>query len=454
MSKFIFNFDGTVGRVLSSATRDEELTYTGDDYIVWDRVNSERLQRGLPGLGVLGFPRPAVISGQPPQTFEVQGPPGATVEQAREIFNKQLNTGSLVGLVPGEVLSAATQAISGLDSAVSQLGSLRLASLRLPTFDLSDVSVSSAITAASFVQQQVPNFSLGNLDSSDLQGLLAQAAALTAQSADQISAEAGIGKFGLDIDKLESTGFIKPGIASAFAKRARPEVSQQDIDEAARINAEGGDITPEQVSRNRQLNSFLTPSAFTGKAGVSGLLDILSDTNIQNKIQGDVLKNSYQSLLESGLVETLQDPKQLAAALQTAATFGIATAEKFAKGQLSDNIAKVKSVAKAAEYAKSFATKFSEQLSSGSPLETGIKRPQGATKTVNRTTVNASVTSILGNLKIPTPTFMPRASADSTADDVRLTYTGSDPIVWDRVNTARLRAGLPGLDEIGLPRPR
>jgi len=31
-------------------TADNRLVYTGDDPLVWSRVNAERLQQGLPGL--------------------------------------------------------------------------------------------------------------------------------------------------------------------------------------------------------------------------------------------------------------------------------------------------------------------------------------------------------------------------------------------------------------------
>lgn len=393
---------------------------------------------------------PAPGQTQTAQTFDVVGPPGATVEQAREVFNQQRATGSLVGLKPGDVLDANVQFESGLAAAASQLGGLRP-----PTtgFDLSNVPVSQALTAANFAQQRVPSFSLGPLTSSDLQGLKAQAAAQSGQAVDQISADQGVGKYGLDVSKLESAGVVKPGTASSLSKAPPPSVTQADIDEAERINSEGGDITAEQVARNRQLNSFLTPNAFTGKNGAGRLTDVLDDSNLQDKIQSDVLKQSYQGLVQSGVTEQLRDPKQLAAALQTAAVFDVKTAENFVKGQSVPNISEVKTVAKAAEYAKGFAAKFATLLSKGGPLETGIKRPVGVSNTVNRSTVNASVTGILGNPKIPSPTFIPRASADSAADDVRLTYTGSDPIVWDRVNAARLRDGLPGLDEIGLPRP-
>lgn len=39
-------------------TKDEDLVYTGNDELVWDRINAERLRRGLPSLTAIGYPRP------------------------------------------------------------------------------------------------------------------------------------------------------------------------------------------------------------------------------------------------------------------------------------------------------------------------------------------------------------------------------------------------------------
>jgi hypothetical protein len=118
-------------------TPDADLTYTGDDYIVWDRTNAERLRRGLPSLTSLGYPRPpedttgtqapassSTTQNNPQGTssvFSVKGPEGLTREQAFAIFKKQADTGSLVGFKPGESLSAASQAADGLASAQAAL---------------------------------------------------------------------------------------------------------------------------------------------------------------------------------------------------------------------------------------------------------------------------------------------------------------------------------------------
>ena len=351
--------------------------------------------------------------------FEIDGPPGATLEQARAIFQEQLSTGSLVGLVPGDVVSAATQATGGLKSALAQVQAFA-ADAKLPGLDLSAIPIVNGIDAADFIKQGAPGFGLGPLTSSDIQGLMSQAAATVGQQVDKVSAATGIGKFGLDLDKLEITGFLKPGTAEAYLKKSIDSVIPDDIKEAEKIIAAGGNITAEEISRNRQLNSFLTPAAFTGKDGVAELAGLLTDENIQDKIQGDVLKKSFSELSESGLLSKLPDTTQLAAALQTAATFDIDTAIK-----LVDNLGlpvpdSVKQVARAAEFAQSFSDKFADVLSSGSPLDAGIKAVRGEINRVNRDTVDASFTNLLGNPKIPTPAFtsaLPATTAGVSGTD-------------------------------------
>ena len=474
---------GGINTSLYANTKDADLTYTGDDYIVWDRIEAERVRRGLPGLASLGYPRPvdapppvAPRSAATPTVYEIEGPAGATVEQAREVFLKQQKTGSLVGLKPGDLLDANTQATAGLKSAQALVSSLpggRSIPGSLPGLDafggpgdpvaqltglpgLADVPLQSAMNAADFVKQKVPNFSIGSLSPAEVQGLMAQTAATSGQSADAVTAVNGIGKYGLSLDKLEETGYIKPGTAQSYATTTS-SVTQEDIDEAAAINAKSGDpdgITPEQVARNRALNNFLTPSAFTGKSGVSDVTSILGDSNLQSKIQGDVLKDTFSKLQQAGLSDAVKDPKKLAASLQTAAKFGEDDAKKFLAGQGIPDPTGVKDTAKAGEYAQAFASKFGVQLSSGGPLETSIKRPTGKTGTVNRDTIDAALSTILGSSKIPLPNFKSKPlGLYSNTKDEQLTYTGNDYIVWDRIEAERKKRGLPGLATLGYPRP-
>jgi hypothetical protein len=390
------------------------------------------------------------------KVFEIEGPSGATVEQARRVFEEQLNTGSLVGLKPGDVVSAATQAAAGLKSALGQLGS---ALPTLPKLDLSGAIPTDLIDAAKFIQQGTPSISIGPISTTQLQGIMTEAANYVGQAANTISA-AGIGKFGFSVDQLELQGITKPGVADALKSAGTPTVTQADVAEANKINAEGGSTTPEQVAQNRQLNSFLTPAAFTGKLGVSSVENLLTDERLQNTLEEGLLKNSYDQLNKLGITQAIGDVKDLAATVQTATKFGVDAAASLVKGLPIPNIAaEIKSLSAATEFATSFADKFGEKLASGSPLDSGIKRAVGFSKTINRDTVNAAVTSILGNAKIPTPNFSPAAPGAvgaaesglySNTKDEDLTYTGTDHIVWDRINAERLRRGVGPLPN---PRP-
>lgn len=147
MSEFTFNLNGLnisgAGELpqlpsglsatsLYSSISNADLTYAGNDYIVWDRINSERLRRGLPSLTDIGYPRPpedstgaaftASPTDQATETFKIKGPPGMTLEQARAIFEQQVKTGGVTGFAPGDTLSAATQAFDGLEAAKAQFG--------------------------------------------------------------------------------------------------------------------------------------------------------------------------------------------------------------------------------------------------------------------------------------------------------------------------------------------
>jgi hypothetical protein len=155
MSEFSFSLNGAsvgslVNRVpqaqasfesqLASGAKNSDLVYTGDDYLIWDRTNGERLRRGLPGLAEIGYPRPkdsppsaensSAYYGPPPninipevsgEVFKIKGPPGMTFDQAKAIFETQVKTGSLTGFKVGDTLSAATQAADGLEAARSEL---------------------------------------------------------------------------------------------------------------------------------------------------------------------------------------------------------------------------------------------------------------------------------------------------------------------------------------------
>jgi hypothetical protein len=142
---------------------------------------------------------------------------------------------------------------------------------------------------------------------------------------------------------------------------------------------------------------------------------------------------------------------KLGGLLENASKFGAGTATDWAKGALpsGDLAASMNSLAKQGEFAVNFPEmKLPSAVTGPAPL--------GAFGgTVDRSTLDSAMSKIVGSGKIGLPAFggnFEQALASGTKDE-DLTYTGNDNIAWERVNDERLRRGLPGLTELGYPRP-
>jgi hypothetical protein len=469
MSKFTFNLSNVgqsintgAGAALSSGTRNEDLTYGGDDSIVWDRINGERLRRGLPGLAEIGSPRPppepnessVVPSNKPSETFEVKGPPGLTLEQARAAFEQQAKTGALVGLKPGNVLSAATQAAAGLSSAQAILaqeqsgiigalgagvpgaagtigalttqarsliavGSVAAATTEKVVQTLANTPVTAPIDLVNYAKQAEALTSIGSMNQGTVTGVLAQTKNLVNQASDVVGSK-GVGAYGFDIGQLERAGVVKPGVTQSF-NNTPTTVTPADIAEANKINSEGGDITPEQVASNRKLNSFLTPAVFTGKDGVKSAGDILSNPIKQDQIQQQLMSQGVNGLATVGIPVNSLNPQALA---------GIATN---AAKSVAGTEALLKNLPTPPGVPAGFADAFNKNIRDGAfaanfsaakvpPAFKAEVVPVPAEQTVQRPTVDAASTRVIGNDKVPTPTYTatPPDEAANEAAGVRI----------------------------------
>ena len=95
--------------------------------------------------------------------FTIEGPATLTREQAQAIFEKQVKTGALTGFKAGDVLSAATQAASGLAGAqaqlaggISSLGALVSKATNGITSALTNLPVLNGINPADFAKHSLP----------------------------------------------------------------------------------------------------------------------------------------------------------------------------------------------------------------------------------------------------------------------------------------------------------
>jgi hypothetical protein len=445
------------------------------------------------------------------QKFEVKAPSGTTFEQAKAVFDQQTASGGLTGFRVGDVLSPATQAAGGLDAAKSQLAqSLASVTNKLPSgtnlTSLTDsigtlgqgaatqvasslqggaasfnslttgasgatASISAAlsgtgagfsfpslsaitgvltgaaarvgslastsvdtisgliratptagINVADFAKQSPALSGLGSMSLPDVTGTLAQASKLVGQAAGAVSNELGAGKFGLDASQLERAGLVKPGTAAAFLAQGSTDL----------------------------VGVLKSPTVWTGKDGVKSLDGLLSNDGLQNRIQQGLMTSGVADLKSLGLPTDKLTPQALSG-LATNAAKSVTDTLNWAKNT-SDLPADIKSSFDAAAVNGAFAVNLTQTKIDPSMLQE--YKPLAAINTVNADTLIAAGKRIVGNPKVPNISAANfETSLYSNTKDKDLTYTGTDELVWDRVNAERLRRGLPSLTAIGYPRP-
>ena len=220
--------------------------------------------------------------------FVVRGPAGATQAQADRIFYEQVAAGALVGYESGQTLaSVATQItkfeLSRLDRGTAGVDTPTVLAVvqGLPIIagipNLSTIPLTSPINEGDIVAIKGDDFGpelVGPLDSFQVQKLLAQVANLVNQESDQISLNKGIGRYGFTAYALEEAGYVKPGTSLRFFA-----------------------VDPEDF-----VSVMSSPSVWTGRDGVYGLSDLLSDALLQNRVQVQLMQQGYEQLEQTGVI--------------------------------------------------------------------------------------------------------------------------------------------------------
>ena len=329
------------------------------------------------------------------KTFQVDVPTGLTEAQARQIFDQQAKTGALVGLKPGDIIDAASQAAASVPGATAQFtqalsgipGSVQGA-LTSPdakagltsaidqgkqvlsniTKSLSSTPVTNGMSVPEFAKQAQALVPIQGLSSVDVRAGLSQAAALIGQAPTEISNALGVGQFGFDASQLETAGLLKPGTASAFLSQGANELS----------------------------SILQSPTVWTGAGGIKDLDSFLSNPAAQNLTQQNLMNSGLTAVKQLGLPIDKLDSKALAGVALNAAK-SVETTLEWAKGQaLSAEVkAEYDTLAKDAAFAVGVAQE---------KLNDALKQEEFALpseNTVDRATLDAAVTRLFGNDKIP-----------------------------------------------------
>jgi hypothetical protein len=405
--------------------------------------------------------------------FTIKGPEGLTRDQAEAIFKKQDSTGSLVGFKPGDSLSAASQAASGLASAqgalqqaqgglagalgsvgsIAPLGSIgtalggaggalggslagtaagltaaigpavsaasgAISSTIAGAVDAGKALVSAAVIQGSTAVAAIQNINktitgfpvtnpintadfskvasgytsdgavsgIGPMSIPEVNGVLAQAKNLTGQAFSAVSNTKGLGSFGLDLKQLETAGFMKPGVAA--------------------LAAQGASLFSSVAK---------SPAAWTGKDGIKSAGDLLGNAGKQSQIQQDLMTKGVAGLGAVGIpVQNLSSQGIAGMALNAAKS--LPNAEAFAKGLPipGDATGAVQAAFSSAVRDSAFAVNLVN-----TKIPTAFKQqdiPVPKSDTVNRATLDAASTRVVGDPKIPIPSYTANVPSGSTVD--------------------------------------
>lgn len=325
--------------------------------------------------GAPAVPAGITITAAQGRTVVIKGTATLDRDAAQRIFNQQLASGSLIGLVPGDVISAATQTANGLTTAESQL--LQQISQTpsqpqqvTPVQVIADVlvkfPVTNGITVADYAKQPAETTGLGNITALQLTGILAQLRKLVQQPATVVTVQ-GLGLYALTASQLAAAGYV----SSASVRLM-------------------------QTGQNSLSNVLKSPAVWTGLDGATSLQQMLSNESLQQQIQVNLMTAALSYFGQVGIAIDRLPARSQAGAVLSAAKNPTA-AQAWLRGQpvsSSDSVLFSQYVRDGA-YAVDFAdNKINNAMANEAD-------PVGEINTVYRARLNAATNRIVGNPKVP-----------------------------------------------------
>ena len=329
------------------------------------------------------------FTGPDGKKFSIKGPESLTEAQALEIFNKQADTGALVGLKPGDLLNSAQQALGGvkgaLGSALSSLTGGASTAVSGIASSLTSGLLGAPINLGDLAKSTQGVASMAGLSPQAVTAGLSSVQNLVNQPASILSDAKGLGSFGLDIKQLEVGGFVKPGTSNL-------------LDQAG--------ATVSKILKS--------PTVGTGKAGISSAKHMLDNPPLQSLTQQNLMSTGLSGLGSLGVpTDALNPQAAIGAALNAAKS--IPGAAAWAKGvSLPTDI---KSAFDSTAVAGAFGVNLSD-LKANAPM-LAEEKIKGSLDTVNRDTLNAATQRLLGGAKIPKLSYAPPTSVTGALDALK-----------------------------------
>jgi hypothetical protein len=251
------------------------------------------------------------------------------------------------------------------------------------TANLANLPVTQAVTPAQILKQPAAVTGIGSLNVPQVTSLLSSAAANVGQAANAYSPLKGIGQYGFSPVQLEQLGLIKPGTVQKY------------------------------LGDSNALNAVLTsPTIWTGKDGVTNLGGILTNPELQNRLQQGLMKDGLVQLRKSGVLNGLETVPQLGSLLQSTAKYGPENVKLWAAGQANAFVQnQINKISKNAQVAIKVANSIIGAVFGGSSAR-GPVSIAGVIGTVNRQPVTTAVAGVIGDKKVPPPDYQNVTSID------------------------------------------
>lgn len=384
--------------------------------------------------------------------YSVQVPNGVSAEQAKAMFDQQLNTGSLAGFDIGKSLSAATQAAGGLAGAQAMLsqaaGSVlgripsganlgTITSALGPAAAAAGGQVTTALKglqAAAATNVQIPGFNGQPLTAAEQQLGSAGGNPITAAGSALTGAAAAVGSVaskavgaltsafsgpvtnGINTADLVKQGSVNgiPGLNGNEVQAAMSQAAKLVGQPANMISDSGGagkfgfDLSQLELSGiikkglaaavgvGASIVSVLkSPLSFTGKDGIKGINDLLGNESAQNNIQKGLMENGLGSLRSAGVPISNFNPAAIAGLANNSAKSVTDTLQNLSGIASAVSKTSFDSVTRNTAFAVNLAdTKVDKAV-------LGEVTAEPASDTVNTETVNAASRRVVGNDRVP-----------------------------------------------------
>ena len=239
-------------------------------------------------------------------------------------------------------------------------------------------SPNSTIQTSDFAVSDKPTIrAVGSVDMDELRGLMAQTVKDVGQNLGEFSVDKGVGKYGLQLENLELAGYLKPNVAKRF-------------------------VNDKSYST---LNAVLkSTNSWTGKNGADSIGEFLKSSELQAKVQEDLLTNTLSKLKGAGLVRGTESARDLGPLLSAGARHGadnvIAWATNKAPMSEGQSIsADISNTVKNARFAIDY---VNEKLK----IDTKVfGAPGNYRNTTSRTRLDQDTANIIGDPKIQRPKY-------------------------------------------------